>query len=117
MAAAAGRVSGSLAFRDGASVCVVLAAHGYPGEVRTGDLITGTESAEALGATVFHAGTRMGAKGLETAGGRVLGVTASAADIASAIRLAYAAAGEIRFSGMQFRSDIGAKGLRRSGAA
>jgi phosphoribosylamine---glycine ligase len=117
MAAAAGRVSGSLAFRDGASVCVVLAAHGYPGEVRTGDLITGTESAEAVGATVFHAGTRMGAKGLETAGGRVLGVTASAADIASAIRLAYAAAGEIRFSGMQFRSDIGAKGLRRSGAA
>jgi phosphoribosylamine--glycine ligase len=114
MEAARGSLSGTLSFRQGASVCVVLAAHGYPGEVRTGDVISGTEAAEALGATVFQAGTRMGDKGLETAGGRVLGVTASAEDLPAAVRAAYASAGEIRFSGMHYRSDIGGKGLRRA---
>jgi phosphoribosylamine--glycine ligase len=114
LAAARGDLSGqSLRFEGGASVCVVLAAHGYPGQVRTGDVITGIEQAEQRGATVFQAGTRLGPNGLETAGGRVLGVTASAQDLRSAIDTAYTAAHAIRFDGMQFRSDIGAKGLRR----
>lgn len=114
MAAARGDLSGqSLSFSGGASVCVVLAAHGYPGQVRTGDAITGIREAEGKGATVFHAGTRMGSNALETAGGRVLGVTASALELRTAIETAYAAAREIRFDGMQFRTDIGAKGLRR----
>jgi phosphoribosylamine--glycine ligase len=104
-------------WNGGSSVCVVLAAHGYPGNVRTGDSIVGIEAAEALGATVFHAGTRLGSQGLETAGGRVLGVTASAADLQSAIASAYAAADRIRFDGMQRRSDIGAKGLLRHASA
>jgi phosphoribosylamine--glycine ligase len=107
------REAPGLEWNGGSSVCVVLAAHGYPGKVRTGDVILGIESAEALGATVFHAGTRMGAQGVETAGGRVLGVTASAADLRSAIDAAYAAANRVRFDGMQRRSDIGAKGMRK----
>ena len=92
------------------SVCVVMAAHGYPGQVRTGDAITGTES---CGAEVFQAGTKMGPRGLETSGGRVLGVTASGADLAAAMRNAYAAVGKIHFAGAHFRHDIGAKGLKR----
>ena len=114
IAAARGDLSGhSLSFTGGASVCVVLAAHGYPGQVRTGDAITGIDEAEANGATVFQAGTRRGPNGLETAGGRVLGVTASAFDLGTAIDTAYTATRRIRFDGMQFRTDIGAKGLRR----
>ena len=114
LAAARGDLSGqSLSFSGGASVCIVLAAHGYPGQVRTGDPISGIREAESKGATVFQAGTRKGVNGLETAGGRVLGVTASALELRTAIETAYAASREIRFDGMQLRTDIGAKGLRR----
>jgi phosphoribosylamine--glycine ligase len=113
LAAGRGELAGSLEWVGGASVCVVLAAHGYPGSVRTGDLIHGIEAAEAEGAVVFQAGTRTGPNGLETAGGRVLGVTASGPDLRAAIDAAYSAARRIRFDGMHFRSDIGVKGLRR----
>lgn len=102
-----------LQFRPGASVCVVLAAHGYPGTVRTGDRIEGIGAAEEAGGTVFHAGTRTEADNLVTAGGRVLGVTATAPDLRHAIDASYRSAGHIRFEGMQRRNDIGAKGLRR----
>ena len=91
------------------SVCVVMAAHGYPGEVRAGDVIHGLDGA----ATVFHAGTRRTPKGIETSGGRVLGVTASGATLAAAIDNAYAGVRAISFDGAQYRTDIGAKGLRR----
>ena len=66
-----------LEWNPGPSVCVVLASGGYPGPFSGGKLIHGIEAAEAAGATVFHAGTRQGSTGLETVGGRVLGVTAS----------------------------------------
>jgi phosphoribosylamine--glycine ligase len=102
-----------LAWRAEPSVCVVLAAAGYPGTPRKGDVITGIEDAEALGAVVFHAGTRLGARGLETAGGRVLGVTASGATLQEAIDRVYAAVSRIHFEGMHYRRDIGAKGLKR----
>jgi phosphoribosylamine--glycine ligase len=92
------------------SLCVVLAASGYPGRVRTGDLITGIENS---GAQVFQAGTRQGARGLETSGGRVLGVTASGADLPAAITNAYSAVDKIHFEGIHFRRDIGRKGLKR----
>jgi phosphoribosylamine--glycine ligase len=95
------------------SVCVVMASEGYPGSPRTGVPISGIEQAEALGATVFQAGTRSGPSGLLTAGGRVLGVTASGDDLASAIHRTYQAVAEIRFEGMHYRSDIGRKGLNR----
>lgn len=115
MAAARGDLSGvpPLEWHGGASVCVVLAARGYPGKVRTGDGIHGIAAAESRGAVVFQAGTRMGTSGLETAGGRVLGITSSGSDLQTAIASAYAAAREIHFDGMHFRTDIGAKGLRR----
>jgi phosphoribosylamine--glycine ligase len=95
-------------------VCVVLASGGYPGAYESGRAISGIESAEALGATVFHAGTRMGAQGLETAGGRVLGVTAGGDDLRTAIDGAYEAVRQVHFEGMHYRSDIGHEGLRRS---
>jgi phosphoribosylamine--glycine ligase len=95
------------------SVCVVLASAGYPGPIRAGAPISGIQQAEAAGATVFHAGTRHGTRGLETSGGRVLGVTCSGPDLASAIQRAYQAVSCIGFEGMHYRTDIGRKGLRR----
>jgi phosphoribosylamine--glycine ligase len=115
MSAARGDLSRAsrLEWKSGSSVCVVLAAHGYPGKARTHDLIEGIGAAEAQGATVFHAGTALGKNGLETSGGRVLGVTTSAADLSKAMQAAYWAVSEIHFAGMQFRTDIGARGIRR----
>jgi phosphoribosylamine--glycine ligase len=102
--------SGSLRWKKEPSVCVVMAASGYPGKVRTGDAITGIEKNPAQ---VFHAGTRMGPNGLETAGGRVVGVTASGSDLAQARANAYAGVEKIHFDGMHYRRDIGGKGLKR----
>jgi phosphoribosylamine--glycine ligase len=113
-AAAKGSLNGGeLRWRPDPSVCVVLAAAGYPGKPRVGDTIHGIAEAEQLGAAVFHAGTRLGFEGLETAGGRVLGVTNSGPDLNAAIRKTYEAANQIHFSGMQCRTDIGKKGLER----
>lgn len=114
MAAARGELAGTrLEWDPGPTVCVVLASGGYPGAYSKGKPITGIEDAERAGCTVFHAGTRAGAQGLETAGGRVLGVTAAGADLASAIETAYRGANAICFEGMHFRTDIGRKGLKR----
>jgi len=91
-------------------VCVVLAAYGYPGQARTGDAITGIDN---CGAQVFHAGTRLGVNGLETSGGRVLGVTASGPDLATAVSNTYHGVDKIHFDGMHYRRDIARKGLQR----
>jgi phosphoribosylamine--glycine ligase len=113
-AAAAGELHrATLRWKPEPSVCVVLCAHNYPGEPRKGDLIQGIETAEALGAVVFHAGTAFREGKLTTNGGRVLGVTASGPTLRSAIDSVYAAAGRIQFAGMHYRHDIGAKGLKR----
>lgn len=95
------------------SVCVVLAAKGYPGKSRTDDVITGIEKAQATGATVFHAGTKKNGANLVTNGGRVLGVTAGGATLRAAIDRAYNAVEKIHFEGMQYRKEIGQKGLKR----
>jgi phosphoribosylamine--glycine ligase len=115
MRAATGNLQGAtLRWKPEPSVCVVLAAHGYPGQVRTGDQISGIETAGGAGnVQVFHAGTKLGAQGLETSGGRVLGVTASGADLAAAVRNTYAAVEKIHFDGMHCRRDIAQKGLKR----
>ncbi|MBC8167314.1 MAG: phosphoribosylamine--glycine ligase [Bryobacteraceae bacterium] len=116
LASARGDLSGTppLAWVGGASACIVLAAHGYPGTVRSGDDIHGIDLAEAQGCNVFHAGTRAGVKGLETSGGRVLGVTASSSHgLREAVEAAYSGVHQIHFEGMHFRADIGAKGMRR----
>ena len=118
LAAARGTLPNArLQWNPGPSVCVVLASGGYPGAFTTGQPIHGIAAAEATGATVFHAGTRQGPTGLETAGGRVLGVTASGPDLAAAIDNAYAAAHLIHFEEMHYRTDIGRKGLKRYGGA
>jgi phosphoribosylamine--glycine ligase len=117
MDTADGRLGGhKLEWRSGPSVCVVLASGGYPGSYETGKEIRGLPDAENTGATVFHAGTRMSHGRLETAGGRVLGVTASGVDLRNAIDSAYCAAGKIAFGGMHYRHDIGKKGLSRGQA-
>jgi phosphoribosylamine--glycine ligase len=105
-----------LDWRPEPSVCVVMASHGYPGAYETGKAIQGIDLAAAHGATVYHAGTRMGAHGLETSGGRVLGVTAAGSDLQTAIDGAYRGVKEIHFDGMHYRRDIGQKGLRRQRA-
>jgi phosphoribosylamine--glycine ligase len=112
-AATAGLEGARLEWKSGPSVCVVLASGGYPGEYQTGLPITGIDAAEATGATVFHAGTRLGPNGLESAGGRVLGITASGADLADSIRKAYDATAKIELPNAHYRRDIGRKGLRR----
>jgi len=96
-----------------AAVCVVLASGGYPREFRRGFAIEGLDAAaEVPGVTIFHAGTKRDASGVYvTAGGRVLGVTASGDTIAEATRRAYAAADAIRFEGVHLRRDIAARAL------
>jgi phosphoribosylamine--glycine ligase len=91
---------------------VVLAAAGYPDKPRGGDAITGLP-AESPDLVVFHAGTRLQDDGLRTSGGRVLCVTALADSVRSAQSRAYDAIGQIRFEGMQWRSDIGFRALKR----
>jgi phosphoribosylamine--glycine ligase len=99
------------------AVCVVLAAHGYPETPRSGDAIEGLERVDELASVrVFHAGTRRANGRIETAGGRVLGVTATDATLAGAQARAYAAVDRIRFEGMQYRSDIAARALARPGS-
>jgi phosphoribosylamine--glycine ligase len=100
------------------AVCVVIASAGYPGKPEVGKVITGYEGAEVLGGVkIFHAGTRVEDHHLLTAGGRVLGVTATAEDLPAAIQRAYTAVSKLHFEGMHYRKDIGAKALRRIPAA
>jgi phosphoribosylamine--glycine ligase len=94
------------------AVCVVMASGGYPGNYPTGLPIDGLDRAAEL-ATIFHAGTRRDDGRIVTAGGRVLGVTALADDLAAARAVAYEAAARIRFDGAHYRRDIAAKGLAR----
>ncbi|MFI1174169.1 phosphoribosylamine--glycine ligase [Streptomyces melanogenes] len=105
-----------LAWRDEAAVTVVVASHNYPGTPRTGDPISGLDEVAALDAPhayVLHAGTRRDGDAVVSAGGRVLSVTATGADLAAARERAYAAVGRIRLDGGQHRTDIA---LRAAGA-
>lgn len=113
----------NIEWRQGSSACVVLAAENYPAKPRTGDAIIGLD--KVTDATVFHAGTStvnaectMQNAELKhsltthhspftTAGGRVLGVTATGDDLEAALSAAYTAVSKISWQGMQFRSDIG----------
>ena len=92
-------------FKSGVVVDVVLAAGGYPGDIRPGTPISGVAEADAL---VFHSGTEVRDGVLVATGGRVLNVVAQGADLAAARRKAYAACKAIHFDGMQYRTDIGA---------
>ncbi len=95
-----------------ASVCVVMASGGYPGDYAKGKSIAGIDAADALpGTKVFHAGTALKDGQVVTNGGRVLGVTAWRSTLAEARTAAYAAVGKIRFEGAHVRRDIAAKAL------
>jgi phosphoribosylamine--glycine ligase len=96
------------------AICVVLTSEGYPGKPAINRNITGYEPVEALGGVkIFHSATRFSDHQLLTTGGRVMGVTAIAEDLPSAIQRAYAGVNKLQFEGMHFRKDIGAKALRR----
>ena len=106
--AARGDTLPSVTASSRASVCVVLASGGYPDRYTTGLPIEGIAEAERTpGVVVFHAGTASRNGNLVTAGGRVLGVTATAPGVPQAIDAAYAAAARIRFDGVHYRRDIG----------
>ena len=106
-----GRVSArfDIKWKPGSSACIVLAAKGYPAQPQTGDIIHGIDGAKAIpNIEVFQAGTTTGADGtVVTAGGRVLGVTATGENLDEALATTYAAIGKISFDGMLYRRDIG----------
>jgi phosphoribosylamine--glycine ligase len=108
-----------IAMKPGASVCVIAASAGYPGKYPSGKPISGLSvSPDSADVTVFHSGTALSKENpseLLNAGGRVLGVTAYAADLRSALDFAYARLGEIHFEGMQYRRDIGWRALLKAG--
>jgi phosphoribosylamine--glycine ligase len=110
-----GRLSETeLRWSPGASVCVVASSSGYPGSYKTGLPITGlTEAARVPGVEVFHSGSALVDGAVVTAGGRVLGVTASADSLEEALERAYQAMDEIKFDGMYYRRDIGHRALKK----
>ncbi len=96
----------TIKWKPGSSATIVLASENYPHQPKTGDLIEGLENVEE--AIIFHAGTSKNKNGnFITAGGRVLGITATGENLKNALDLAYQAVGEINWKGMQFRKDIG----------
>lgn len=100
-----------LTLAPGASVGVVLAAENYPETPRRGQRIHGVEAVPS-GASVFLAGAEEKEGALLTSGGRVMTVCARGMDLVEARERAYAAISGLRFEGMHFRRDIGARGLR-----
>jgi len=114
-AAIEGRVSdGDFRWSPDAAVCVVMASGGYPGTYEAGKRIIGLSEAEQLaGVKVFHAGTSSREGAYFTAGGRVLGVTARAADLEAAVAQAYRAVSKIGFEGAHYRKDIAQRALKK----
>jgi phosphoribosylamine--glycine ligase len=103
-----------LRWKPGASACVIASSAGYPGHYKTGLPITGLEEAGRLPeVVVFHSGSKRQDGQTLTAGGRVLGVTASAETLEAALGRAYEALKLIHFDGMYFRRDIGHRALKR----
>jgi len=98
----------------GSAACVVLASRGYPGAYKKGLPIEGLDDARSIsGVEVFHAGTAVKEKRLVTNGGRVLGVTAWALDLKTAVDTAYKAVSRVNFEGMHYRRDIAHKALTK----
>jgi len=110
-----GRVSeGDFKWSRDASVCVVMASGGYPGTFEMGKKISGLDAAAAVdGVKVFHAGTTKRDGNFYTAGGRVLGVSARATDLRTAVQRAYEACGRIKFDGAHYRRDIAGRAMKR----
>jgi phosphoribosylamine--glycine ligase len=102
-----------IAWKPGASLCVVMASRGYPGAYESGVEIEGLDEAAAVrGAVIFHAGTMLEKTTYYTCSGRVLGVTATGPSLDGAREVAYQAVRKIRFAGAHYRTDIGASSQR-----
>jgi phosphoribosylamine--glycine ligase len=110
-----GRTSdGDFKWSPDAAVCVVIASGGYPGAYQAGKKIIGLEEAAKLeGVKVFHAGTSARDGAFYTSGGRVLGVTARAAELPTALARVYEACGKIGFEGAHYRKDIAVRALKK----
>ncbi len=105
----------SVAWKPEASVCVVAASGGYPGSYGKGKVIKGLNAVKRMkDVVVFHAGTGFDGESTVTAGGRVLGVTATGADVPAAKARAYEAIAKISFEGMHYRKDIADRAIGRS---
>jgi phosphoribosylamine--glycine ligase len=99
-----------LKWTDDSAVTAVMAAEGYPESPVSGAVISGIETAEKIGLSVFHAGTKLNEHGeITVSGGRVLSVTATGKDLIDARSQAYAGVERIRFDGEHHRSDIALK--------
>ena len=111
MACVQGRLANfpPLKWKEQSSVCVVMAADGYPNKVEIGQFVTGLGKAEDRGAFVFQSGTKLKNNALVTNGGRVLGVTALGDNIHNAIANVYSAVDFITYDGMYYRKDIASK--------
>ncbi|MCX5811008.1 MAG: phosphoribosylamine--glycine ligase [Proteobacteria bacterium] len=102
----------NIEWRDGVSICVVLASEGYPENPEKGKIINGLEDLKNKeDIMVFHAGTKKVGSEFFTSGGRVLGVTVIGNTYEDAIKKVYEAVSCINFEGMQYRRDIGRKAL------
>jgi phosphoribosylamine--glycine ligase len=110
-----GRTSdGDFKWSNDAAVCVVMASGGYPGTYEVGKKITGLEDAAKLdGVKIFHAGTSKRDSDFYTSGGRVLGVTARAPELNTALQRVYEATAKIAFDGAHYRNDIAARALKK----
>jgi phosphoribosylamine---glycine ligase len=110
-----GRVSeGDFKWSPDAAVSVVMASGGYPGTFEVGKRIDGLDEAGAVeGVKVFHAGTSKRDGAYYTSGGRVLGVTARAASLETAVARAYEACGKISFDGAHYRKDIAGRAVNK----
>lgn len=114
---AAGRLDPNIIrWKPEPSVCVVMAARGYPGIPETGQLIQGLQDVSSS-AKVFHAGTRKESSNYYTSSGRVLGVTSSGPNLAAAVKNSYEAVRKIHFEGAHFRADIAGRALKRGWTA
>ena len=100
-------------WHDGSCACVIMASGGYPESYKKGIPMEGFDDKGQIdGCFVYHAGTKVDDNGVFlTNGGRVIGVTAKGADLEEALANAYEGVGKIRFDGMHYRKDIGARAL------
>ena len=114
LACADGTLGGmEIEWKRGAAVCVVMASGGYPKAYRKGLPIDGLQKAKAAGALVFHAGTAKENGQIVTAGGRVLGIVATADRVEDAVERAYKGVSAVSFEGAFYRKDIAHRALAR----
>lgn len=101
-----------LSWRNQSAVCVIMASGGYPKAYKKNLPIDGVTKAKALGALVFHAGTKLSGDKLLTSGGRVLGVTVTAPTLQEAVDKVYRCVEVIHFDDVHYRKDIAARALK-----